>query len=130
MIIPIIGFENITSILAKEGLSLSPSMEPLMVSIPNINMAKPKSIEPIHFFLSVLHTIIIITPIAAKTGVNDDGLNNFIINVSPLIPLRLSSYAVTVVPIFAPSMMLMVCPSFIMPEFTKPTSITVVADED
>ena len=41
----------------------------------------------------------------------------------------LKSHAVTVVPTFAPIIILIVCPNFIMPEFTKPTSITVVAEE-
>lgn len=34
------------------------------------------------------------------------------------------------VPIFAPMMMPIACATFIMPEFTKPTTMTVVAEED
>ena len=45
------------------------------------------------------------------------------------MPAVLSSQEVTVVPKLAPIIMLMVCPSFIIPEFTNPTSITVVAEE-
>ena len=37
---------------------------------------------------------------------------------------------VTLVPMRAPSIMATACSSFIMPEFTKPTTITEVADED
>ena len=45
------------------------------------------------------------------------------------IPARLSTHAVTVVPILAPIIMLMACFSVIRPELTKPTTITVVAEE-
>ena len=45
------------------------------------------------------------------------------------IPARLKIHAVTVVPIFAPMMTLIDCLSVMSPEFTKPTTITVVADE-
>lgn len=37
---------------------------------------------------------------------------------------------VTDVPMFAPSTMPIACESFIMPEFTKPTTIADVAEED
>ena len=46
------------------------------------------------------------------------------------IPVRLNSQDVTVVPILAPIIMPIACESFIMPEFTNPTTITVVADDD
>ena len=49
--------------------------------------------------------------------------------LSPSIPERLRSQAVAVVPIFAPMMTGIACLSDIIPEFTKPTSMTVVADE-
>ena len=45
------------------------------------------------------------------------------------IPLKLRIQAVTVVPTFAPIITLIACFKVIMPELTKPTTITVVADE-
>ena len=45
------------------------------------------------------------------------------------MPARLRNHAVTVVPTFAPMMTLMAWRSVISPEFTKPTTMTVVADE-
>ena len=68
-------------------------------------------------------------PISASIGVNDVGFNSFITKLSLEIPPRLSIHAVTVVPIFAPIITPMDCLSVIIPEFTKPTTITVVADE-
>ena len=46
------------------------------------------------------------------------------------MPLRLKIHAVTVVPMFAPMITLIDCLSVMIPELTKPTTITVVADED
>ena len=40
------------------------------------------------------------------------------------------SWAVMVVPMLAPIMIHTACRSFIIPELTKPTTITVVAEED
>ena len=66
----------------------------------------------------------------ARTGVNEVGFSNCMNILSPLIPERDSIHEVTVVPIFAPIITLIDCESVINPEFTKPTTITVVADED
>ena len=44
--------------------------------------------------------------------------------------MRDSSHAVSVVPILEPIITPMVCRSSITPEFTRPTSITVIAEED
>ena len=68
-------------------------------------------------------------PISASTGVKEDGLSS-LTNKFPLsIPERLKIHAVTVVPMFAPMMMLIACFSVMRPELTKPTTITVVAEE-
>jgi hypothetical protein len=48
----------------------------------------------------------------------------------PSPPERRKICAVTVVPIFAPRMTPTDCLSVMMPAFTKPTTMTVVADED
>ncbi|MPN08667.1 hypothetical protein SDC9_155952 [bioreactor metagenome] len=69
------------------------------------------------------------TPIIAKRGVKLSGLNSFMKKLSDSIPARLNIHAVTVVPILAPIMTPTDCDSFMMPEFTKPTTITVVAEE-
>ena len=68
-------------------------------------------------------------PISASTGVNDVGLSRRTKTLSLDIPPRLSSQEVIVVPTFAPMITFMPWRSVIIPEFTKPTTITVVADE-
>jgi len=68
-------------------------------------------------------------PIRARIGVKDEGLSIRTKKLLPSIPPRLSIHAVTVVPIFAPIMTLIAWRSVISPELTKPTTITVVAEE-
>ena len=46
------------------------------------------------------------------------------------MPVRLRIQDVIVVPTLAPIMTPTACSNLIMPELTKPTTITVVADED
>ena len=71
-----------------------------------------------------------------KTAASRSGLSaraiRFYIDSGLLSPeefISLISHAVTVVPMLAPMMTLMDCDSFIMPELTKPTTMTVVAEE-
>ena len=49
--------------------------------------------------------------------------------LSPLIPPSDNNHPVTVVPMLAPMMTWIACLKFISPEFTNPTTITVVAEE-
>ena len=127
--IPIIGLENIIKMRPKAGLSFRPSIALLMVSIPNIKTAKPIKMDPKFLRLSCLENIIITTPMQASTGVKDVGLKICTQKLSPLMPERLSNQDVTVVPTFAPKIMPIVWDNFMIPEFTNPTSITVVAEE-
>ena len=100
-----------------------------MASIPNISVAKPSRIIPVSFFLLDLPNISIIMPINASIGVKDIGFKSFTKRLSPEIPPRLRIHAVTVVPILAPIITPIDCFRVIIPELTKPTTITVVADE-
>ncbi len=68
-------------------------------------------------------------PIKARIGVKEDGFKSFIKKLSPLIPLSESIHAVIVVPTLAPIITFIACFKFIIPELTKPTTITVVAEE-
>ena len=68
-------------------------------------------------------------PITARIGVKEVGLRRRIRTLEPSMSPRLKSHAVTVVPTFAPIITLIDWRSVISPEFTKPTTITVVAEE-
>lgn len=67
---------------------------------------------------------------SARTGENDVGFKRRTKKFPLSIPVRLRSQEVTVVPMLAPMMMPTACVSFMMPEFTKPTTMTVVAEDD
>ncbi len=100
-----------------------------MVSIPNISVANPRKIVPVSFFFLVFPNISMAVPTRARTGVKDVGFKSCINRLSLEIPPRLRIQAVTVVPTLAPMITWIACPSVISPEFTKPTTITVVAEE-
>ena len=112
------------------SLSASGATAELIVSIPNISIAKPIRIVPISFFLLDFDIIIKKMPIIASIGVKDVGLSSCIKMLSPCIPVSDNSHDVIVVPILAPIITPIACDSRIIPEFTKPTTITVVADDD
>ena len=82
--------------------------------------------------LSPLVNINRIMPTNAKIAEKEVGFKSCITILSPSLsmPERLRIHEVMVVPTFAPIIIPIACLSFIIPEFTKPTTITVVADED
>ena len=79
---------------------------------------------------SFLEAIWIATPAMAKTGEKEVGFNNSNIMPVPLISAKLRIHAVIVVPTFAPKITPTALDKLIIPELTKPTTITVVAEED
>ena len=54
---PSTGFLKATNSWAKAGTSFSPATAPLMVSMPNISVAKPSRITPVSFLLPLLQDI-------------------------------------------------------------------------
>ena len=127
---PKIGLENIRKIFAKSGMSFSGATASDMVSMPNINTENPSRIMPVSLRFCRLENMLNPMPTAAMTGVNVAGLKIVRYQASPVMPAKDKIHAVTAVPTLAPMMMPTVCSSFITPEFTKPTTITVVAEED
>ena len=129
---PRMGFENIVINCVNSGTPLSFSVAPDIISNPNISRPKPTIIVPAVFFLSDFVNIAKTIPTTAIIAVSVSKLKIFIIPEASPPPNedRLTSHAVAVVPIFAPIITPITCESFIRPEFTKPTIITVVADED
>ena len=82
------------------------------------------------FFLLSFVSIIIKIPINAKIGANEDGFKSCIKKFSLSIPVRLKIQEVIVVPTLAPMIIPTAWDNFIIPELTKPTTITVVAEDD
>ena len=129
--IPKSGLEKSVIIPVNAVLSARPDTDALIVSIPNISTAKPSKIFPASFFLdSSLLVITRIIPIAARMGEKEEGFNIARNKLLPLIPVKDKIQDVMVVPILAPIMTPTACTKCISPELTKPTTITVVADDD
>ena len=77
----------------------------LMVSIPNMRMAKPTRISPMSCFFSLsLFDRIKMIPMPASRGEKDDGLRSLSKIVLPSIPVSDNSQEVMVVPMLAPIM--------------------------
>ena len=81
------------------------------------------------FFRSFLLTMVRMMPMRARTGVKELGLSSWTKKLPLSSPVRLRIQAVTVVPTLAPMITPMAWRRESRPEFTKPTTITVVAEE-
>ena len=98
--------------------------------MPNISTAKPSRICAQSFCLSFFENRMMTTPTAASTGVKVVGFRSCTSRLSPSRLARLRIHDVAVVPMLAPMMTPTACDSRMMPEFTNPTTITVVAEDD
>ena len=127
---PMTGLEKRTNRLENSGIFPSGFTAELMVFMPNIRMENPSKILPAFFFFSVLPAIRRTMPAIARTGEKVSGLKSVRMVCPSSIPARLKSHDVIVVPILAPIIMPTACSNCISPELTKPTTITVVAEED
>ena len=128
--IPKIGFVNTIRIFVNSGTSARGFTASLIVSIPNIRTANPSIMDAMSFFLLSFVSIIIKIPINAKIGAKEDGFKSCIKKFSLSIPVRLKIQEVIVVPTLAPMIIPTAWDNFIIPELTKPTTITVVAEDD
>ena len=81
-------------------------------------------------FRSRLQSIIMNTPTSASRGEKFSGLSMARNRLSLWMPVRLKSQAVRVVPMLAPKITLRVWEKCMMPELTRPTSMTVEAEDD
>ena len=124
------GLLNMTISCLNSSISASGDMELLISSMPNIRTAKPMQIPPISFLRGFFDVIISIMPMKATIGENDEGFSRLTKKLSLSMPARLRTHAVIVVPMFEPMIMPTDCPSFRIPELTRPTSMTVTAEED
>ena len=130
---PRMGLEKISSIWPKAGTSLSPATASDMASIPNISTAKPSRIIPVSLFLELpllsLRNIIRIMPTRARIGVKELGFSSRTNKLLLSMPPRDRIHAVIVVPMLAPMITWIAWRRVIRPELTKPTTITVEAEE-
>ena len=99
--------------------------------MPNISTANPIRMSPACWMLFFLPTIRIRMPATAVMALRDSVLSSFSAAdaPSPPTPERQITQPVMLVPMTAPMITAIAWRSRIMPEFTKPTTITLVALE-
>ncbi len=127
---PRIGLENKTNKFITSGTSANGFTASDIVSIPNINTAKPTKICARFFLFPLVENSKMPTPIIASTGAKEEGFKSLIQKFPLSMPDKLNIQDVTVVPILAPIITPIACESFIMPELTNPTTMTVAAEDD
>ena len=77
-----------------------------------------------------MSTVRKMTPMRATTGAKFSGLRSWRKRALLSMPERARIQAVRVVPTLEPMMTPRVCPSSMIPELTRPTSMTVTAEDD
>ena len=127
---PRIGLLKAVRILVNSGILARGATESLIRSIPNISTEKPTMMVPTSRFFALFAPIIIITPMRAIIGEKFSGLSMDRKKLSVLRPFKPRIQAVRVVPTLEPMITPTVCDKSIIPELTRPTSITVRADDD
>ena len=111
------GLENLVIRSTKAWESRRGIMEELIISMPINSTPRPAMIWPMWWALGILTKTTMATPMKAKRGAR-----------APTS--RAISCPVIVVPILAPMMIQTAWFRVIIPELTKPTTMTVVAEED
>ena len=128
---PIRGLLKFSIIAENCGRSARGAMESDIMVIPDISTANPKSMVPISLDFCFLPIMYMMIPMRANTMEKFLGFNMpRRIFPSLLIPVKERIHAVRVVPISAPKITPTVWDNSMIPELTKPTSITVVAELD
>ena len=124
------GLEKAVRRLVKAGISATGFTAPLISSMPYIKMAKPISTRPTSRRRCFLEAIMSMMPIKASRGEKLAGLRSLTNTLSLSMPARDKIQAVAVVPMLEPMITPMVWLSCMTPELTRPTSMTVTAEED
>jgi len=128
---PSSGFLNAVRMETKLSISFRGSIDEDIMVMPCMRIEKPKSIVPISLFFCFLAAMIRMMPIRAKIREKHEGFKSLRKILSPeSMPARDKIHAVSVVPMSDPKITPTVWGSSIMPELTKPTSMTVIAEED
>ena len=115
---------------SSSGISASGLMAAAISSMPYIRMAKPTKAVPTLLRLSRLENMIIRMPMKARMGEKFLGFSSCRKKASLSMPESEVSQAVKVVPMLAPKITFTVWENCMMPELTRPTSMTVVEEED
>ena len=125
-----IGLSNAIRMFWNWGISASGETESDINVMPYIRTEKPQRIVPMSFFFCSLQPIIMMTPMIATIGAKFCGFSMDTKMLSEEMPFRERIQAVSVVPISDPMITFTVEANSIIPELTRPTSMTVRAEDD
>ena len=124
---PTMGLLKDTISWANHSSSFRNFMEPLISSMPVMRAIKPSRMVPIFLDFSDFTNIYRMIPMVPSSGARVEGFRTCTMKLSPSRPLKERIHAVTtLLPMMTPT----ACSKVIMPELTKPTTMTVVAEED
>ena len=126
---PRMGLSNRSSSSRNLALSFRGSTASDMADMPNMSTANPSRMSPTCFLVEDLETMRSSVPAMATAAVMVAVENRDTQPPPPPNRDRHKSQPVTLVPTLAPRMMGMDWTPFIMPEFTKPMTMIVVAEE-
>ena len=127
---PRMGLEKAVNRLVKAGISAMGSTAPLMNSMPVISTEKPTSTRPMSRRRCFLEAMMSKMPMKASRGEKFLGLRSCTKTLLLSRPARDRIQAVMVVPMLEPMMTPMDWLRVMTPELTRPTSMTVTAEED
>ena len=127
---PSSGFCSEVNSWMNSGESRSGSTDEVIVSMPVNSRPKPIMIWPMLRFFGAFRNTYKIAPMNATIGAKLLGLHSSSSRLPPEMSDKRISWPVTVVPMFAPMMTPMACDSCMMPEFTRPMTMTVVPADD
>ena len=126
---PSSGLEKRVSSWMNAALSLSGATAPLMEDMPYMSTAKPSRMSPMWCRVRSLQNIRSTMPATATMPVSVAVLSSDT-QPEPLMSDRQRIQPVMLVPRMEPSTMPMAWRTCIMPELTKPTTMTDVAEDD
>ena len=127
---PRMGFCSVVNRRTNSSDSRSVLTESVIMPMPMNSKPKPMKIWPMSRLRGDLMNTNSTAPTNARMGANVAGLRNSISMPPPEISESRMIWPVTVVPMLAPMMMPMAWESCMMPELTRPTTMTVVPELD
>ena len=122
--------EKVVRAWINASLSLRGETAEDIADMPNIRMAKPMRMPPTCCLDTLLENIYRTIPTTATNPVSVEVDRNCTHPAPPLREDSARTQPVILVPRMAPRMIPMACLTFIIPEFTKPTTMTDVAEDD
>ena len=127
---PMTGLRKVANRLVNQGSLLNGATAPSIANIPVKRTPKPSRMIPMFFCRSRLADMKKRMPTIIASGARDLGFRSMRKKLSVCRSLRRRMCAVIVVPMFAPMMTPMALRSLRTCALTRPTTMTVVAEED